>query len=860
MPAEIGTVTRSIHQALRQFNSGVCWAIARIKSLLWQMVRGPSEGWVTFLLLLFSVMLAVWSLGSAGWVRTPGLYLLALCGVVLGLVLAKMRFKGWLLVISGLLLGIYLCFYQLTSLVEGGTSLDRYAEVGSRLFTWGQALARGDVSSDTLPFSLFLLFCSWLAGFICSWSFFRRRNIWGAVVPSGLVIVLNLTILEPGAQRFPLYLYLFVIFLLVARLFVLERKHAWDHRGVQRFAADSPLPPNAFRFALAVVIVISLLPTTSAKVDPAAAVWERISSPLRVMREEFERYVGGVSSNDTDFADSFEPTQSFGGSPTLREEPVLIVEAPLAMYLRARSHDVYTHRGWETGNTQTAAPELAPGQGPAEEFQKVREVEVSVKVLVSLAAGEPIYLGGHPVDMSIDYQLEVPQPASYRISVAGSEAEVAVEAESLPPDLREAVWALWEMRRASHDTLTESDIRSALSESLWVVSWESDMETTETFTVERRVPLCADTLSVRTTAAISAGDSYLATVSVSTATGSDLLAAGIEYPGWILDRYVQLPETMPSRVLDLAQELTKDIETPYEKAMAICSYLRKLEYALDVEAPPDGTDGVDYFLFEMQKGYCQYFASAMTVLLRASGVPSRLVVGYGPGELVDQYGVGEVVPPPHDAGQDWQWTFAVRNSHSWSEVFFPGYGWIPFEPTPFRPRATRGEVGFPPQDMDGIDDAMVNTDGQGAGDSTVSPDSKETRTPWSVRFLGVSLGLALFGAIIWLGWRRLLGQVSEPRVAYARIGYLAALSGTGPKENLTPHEYGRRLAAAVPEMSAGLCKIIHTYVRVSYSKHSLSNEDRFDIARAWPQVRNHLLRRALHRISPFKLRTKQSKS
>ena len=100
MPAEIGTVTRSIHQALRQFNSGVCWAIARIKSLLWQMVRGPSEGWVTFLLLLFSVMLAVWSLGSAGWVRTPGLYLLALCGVVLGLLLAKMRFKGWVLVIS----------------------------------------------------------------------------------------------------------------------------------------------------------------------------------------------------------------------------------------------------------------------------------------------------------------------------------------------------------------------------------------------------------------------------------------------------------------------------------------------------------------------------------------------------------------------------------------------------------------------------------------------------------------------------------------------------------------------------------------------------------------------------------------
>ena len=305
---------------------------------------------------------------------------------------------------------------------------------------------------------------------------------------------------------------------------------------------------------------------------------------------------------------------------------------------------------------------------------------------------------------------------------------------------------------------------------------------------------------------------------------------------------------MPSRIVDLAQELTKDIETPYEKAMAICDYLRTLEYTLDIAAPPDGTDGVDYFLFELQKGYCQYFASAMTVLLRACGVPSRMVAGYGPGELTEHYGPGDMMGHGSGAGQDWQDTFVVRNSHSWSEVFFPGYGWIPFEPTPVRPPITRGEVGFPPQDADGSDDPIIN------------PGGVETDSPWNIRLLGIPLGLALVGAIMWLGWRRLLGQVSEPRVAYARIGYLAALSGMGPRENLTPGEYGRRLAAAVPEMSAALDKIIYTYVRVSYSKHNLNSEDRSNIARAWPQVRNHLLRRALHSALPFKFRTKRSKS
>jgi hypothetical protein len=486
------------------------------------------------------------------------------------------------------------------------------------------------------------------------------------------------------------------------------------------------------------------------------------------------------------------------------------------------------------------SPELAPEQGPEQEFQKSRELEVAVMALFPLAAGEPLYLGGYPIDISIDYQLEVPQPATYRISLVGNETELAVQAENLPLDLREAVSRLLEMKSASHDTLTESDIRLALPVDVRVVSCESGMEGVTTFTVERNIPIASNTLSVRTVDPVSTGDSYLATVSVSTATESDLSAAGTEYPGWILDRYLQLPGTTPSRVLDLAQELTRDIETPYEKAVAIQDYLRTLEYTLDIEAPPDGADGVDYFLFELKKGYCQYFASAMAVLLRASGVPSRMVAGYGPGELMEQYEPSDIMGHGSAVWQDWRDAFAVENSHAWCEAFFPGYGWIPFEPSPIRPLITRGEFSPPPQD------------GGGAGDSTVPPDGIETGSPRNVRLLGILLGLALSGAIMWLAWRRLLGQVSEPRVAYARIGYLAALSGLGPKENLTPHEYGRRLAGAVPEISAALDKMVSAYVRASYSRHDLNSEDRINITMAWPQVRNHLLRRALRSALPFK--------
>ena len=91
MPQGIRLTSRHIRRALRQLSKGVYWAITQIKILVWQIIKGPSEGWVTFLLLLLSVMLAVWSVGSVQWVAaTPGLYLLALWGVVLGLLLAKM--------------------------------------------------------------------------------------------------------------------------------------------------------------------------------------------------------------------------------------------------------------------------------------------------------------------------------------------------------------------------------------------------------------------------------------------------------------------------------------------------------------------------------------------------------------------------------------------------------------------------------------------------------------------------------------------------------------------------------------------------------------------------------------------------
>ena len=854
MAPEIGKAGRGISWTLTRFKVGASWAIEHIQALLWQMVRGPSEGWTAFILLLLSVLLAVWVMASAQWVPLPGLYSMALCSVVLGLLLAKTRFNAWRLAIGGLLVGLALSFYQLTAVAEGASRLDRLAEVATRLFAWWEVLISGGTSTDILPFSFFLVFTSWLVGFVCSWFLFRRRNIWGALLPSSIAVVVSLTNFASIEQRFYFYLYLFVAVLLAARLFTLERQHDWEQRGIQHIRAHSWLRlPDVFWLALVVVLVTSLLPMQAARVDPIAAVWDRVSSPVRAVGEEFASVLAGVPSRKPDPGHSFGPTQPFAGGITVRGEPVLMVEAPFPIYLRARSYDVYTHQGWETGDTRLVSPEWIPMQGVDAEFQKWQQVEVNVTGLPSLTTGEPLYLGGRPIDMSIDYQLEVLEPARYLIAVEEGGADLSVEADSLPLDVRKAVQRLWESSAASSEPLTEAEITSMLPGDVWAVSWEYAAGGVEKVTVERRIPMPPDTLSVSSTNPLAAGGSYQATVLVSTASETDLRAAGIEYPGWVLDRYLQLPDAMPSRVTDLAEELTSDAETPYEKAVAIRDYLRTLDYALDIEAPPDGDDGVDYFLFELEKGYCKYFASAMTVLLRASGVPSRMAAGYGPGEMVEPHGPDEMDEFPPGEWQVPQHMFIIRESHSWSEVFFPGYGWISFESTPAYPLVIRGSLlPLPPPDAE-EGGGILPGGGDDAGTPPGGGADTEAGAPWYVWAAGISLGFAVLGTIMWLGWRRLLGQVTEPRVAYARVGYLASLSRLGPSESLTPYEYGRILGAAEPDISPALDRIVDSYVGTCYGRRTLSSEDRSHIASAWPLVRNRLLRRALSGLLPGRI-------
>jgi transglutaminase-like putative cysteine protease len=222
--------------------------------------------------------------------------------------------------------------------------------------------------------------------------------------------------------------------------------------------------------------------------------------------------------------------------------------------------------------------------------------------------------------------------------------------------------------------------------------------------------------------------------------------------------YLELPPMDP-RVTNLAAQITGSVPTPYEKAAAIEEYLRtKFAYTLEM-VPTD--DPIPFFLFQRKKGHCEYFASAMAVMLRTQGIPSRIVNGFRNGELSDVTG---------------SYIVRGRDAHSWVEAFIPGRGWVEFDPTPAAAPLEHNmwtRVGlYLDAAKEFWGEWVVNYD---FSHQSLLAELTTNKTKISAESLWKRMQGKYFGGIVWL--QKLFSQVRDPQQLETPQGWAKALGG-----------------------------------------------------------------------------------
>ncbi len=253
--------------------------------------------------------------------------------------------------------------------------------------------------------------------------------------------------------------------------------------------------------------------------------------------------------------------------------------------------------------------------------------------------------------------------------------------------------------------------------------------------------------------------------------------------------FLALPDTVTERTRQLAAQLTANQPNLYAKAGAIEDYLRQIPYDLEIGAPPpEVTDVADYFLFDLRRGYCDYYATAFVVLARISGLPTRFASGFAPGSWLMS---------------EQQWVVTEADAHSWPEVYFPEVGWVRFEPTAYRPQPPR--IGLPEQ-------IALGAAGP-AFEPLPAPAPLRVWLPlwWLVLALGPLLA-AVWAVLYWRGRRE------DPWLGLLRWGQRA---GHPLGQGETALEYGQSLADYVQEKHSRAQDLSRT---AAHEVRSLSQE------------------------------------
>ena len=750
------------------------------------------------LLLLASLITAATRLTATRWTEHLSLVqTLTLLGTILGLALGQSRFSPFVARFLAFGYGLCLIPWQLGLTVGDNLEwLDRLALIGNRLLITIDQVIRQKPVSDNLFFLTLMSLLFWTLSVYAGYSLTRHAHPWRAILPIGLaLIVIHTYDSFFNIRTWFLAGYLFFALLLVARLHFLNRHSRWKQTGAY-------LPPyldlDFIRFALLVTSVIVLLawtaPALATAVSPAEQVWRRAISPWNAVRERLSTAFSALQSSVGFVSDFYGDTLSLGRGNPLTDTVVMTVQSPPLVAAGVRYYWRARVYDFYDGAWTSTLPST-------EELSPENFADLEIPDLEGRTTASFTFKSNYPIQI-----LYTPsQP-------------------------------LWVDRKVeallAHNTDGTQDIG-----------------------LLKAVPY------------LGAQGTYQVEASLSSASVSQLREAGTEYPRWVTERYLQLPDTITPRTRELAAQIAATLDNPYDITQSITAFLRgSLEYSETIPSVPRGREPIDWILFDHQQAFCNYYASAEIVMLRSLGIPARLSVGYAQGEqtsleepgLVPTLGAGgENIPQEIGALGD-LYTVRHRDAHAWPEVYFPGLGWVEFEPTAsqlplFRPQGITSLENTPDpvpaesdaaqRNLDQLREELLSRGSQPLGGSILG---QRLNIPWGVWVLFAVL-LIVLAYLVTSRIRRRRGsppipvqleaglrQVGlQPPSILQRWVYFAMLSplsraylelnralsrlGSPPHPTDTPAERAARLCQLLPETTPEIQYLLAEYQAATYS-------------------------------------------
>jgi transglutaminase-like putative cysteine protease len=730
------------------------------------------------------------------------------------------------------LAGALVVFWQTLELVGPGNLDQRLDAIYFRFETWFDLAFHGGVSNDSLPFNVLVLSLTWLGVFLFGWSIFRWQNAWIGLIPGGVTLFLDMALVGDDLGGSVL-LYMLFGFLLVMRTNLMSRIEEWRRSGT----TYPPLLSLSFLNFSTWALVFLIVSAWVAPVGPFATP-KPVEALVRGVEEigvNFVRLSGPLQVKRVVPVHNYTGVLPFQGSINLGDREVMTVRVndPAIsglVRLRGAVYDKYAGGGWEaSGRTSAGLPQyLAESlQERIDEGEtKGRIIPLTVTVERKSVVGTVLFSPGEAVTASTrDLQIEI---ASSGYEIVPFRLEDGGEGVADEEILRNLV-----QERLGPDAVGLSAERDPVEDLVQVTVVQGTGES------------LPDTLVARPPSRIGEGRSYNVSGFIPMVPPDELRQAIGADPEWVRSLYLQLPEELPERIEAKAADLAAGAETRYDKAFQVQQYLRVFPVDFDIEDTPPGRDTVDYFLFDSQRGYFDYHASAMVVMLRTLDIPARLAVGF-------------VVDDSDKELESGAYKIRDRSSYAWAEAYFPGYGWIAFNPSPDRPEDLNPTVATPeeqPAGAAGPEDLPV---GLGSdvhidappGDVAVSvptPTAQPGQGYNPLLTLGVAAFVALLGGSVFLGWQRSVAGLPYSQQLWEKTVRLATWAGHGPRMGETPAEFAQSLRRRVREAS-DISLLANAYNRSRFGNRE-PDEEKAALAEVWEPLRNALVGAIVRRFT-----------